>query len=101
MTTISPNKNIFASNEYALLLWLSEHQTDMRSKSVVKFSQSDIAGELQCSPTTVNKWMKSLCDSGCLEQQKKGNYRVTNTGQKVIAKMTEIDKLVGGKKNGK
>ena len=28
MTTIASNKNLFASNEYALLEWLSEHQTE-------------------------------------------------------------------------
>ena len=78
MTTIASNKNLFASNEYALLAWLSEHQTETRDGPVVMFSQNDLVKEHQCSPVTMNKWMKALCKSGCLEPHKKrGNYRVT------------------------
>ncbi len=69
MTTISAN--IFASKEYALLSWLAERQTDTRDGPVVPFSQNDLVQELQCSPVTINKWMKSLCDSGCLTPYKK------------------------------
>lgn len=94
-------KNLFASNEYALLEWLSEHQTETCDGFVVKFSQSDLVKEYQCSPVTMNKWMKALCRSGCLEpHNKRGNYRVTDIGQAVIARMHEIDRIVGGNKNG-
>lgn len=102
MTTIASNKNLFASNEYALLAWLSEHQTETCDGPAVLFSQNALVREHQCSPVTINKWMKALCKSGCLEQfKKRGNYRITETGQAVIAKMKEIDQLVGGNKNGK
>ncbi len=102
MATMASYKNLFASNEYALLAWLSEHQTETCDGLVVMFSQNDLVKEHQCSPVTMNKWMKSLCKSGCLEPYKKrGNYRVTETGQAVIARMHEIDQLIGGKKNGK
>ena len=100
VTTISAN--IFASKEYALLSWLAERQTDTRDGPVVPFSQNDLVQELQCSPVTINKWMKSLCDSGCLTPYKKrGKYRINNAGQAVIAAMQEIDKIVGGNENGK
>lgn len=102
MTTSLSNKNLFATNEYALLAWLSEHQTETRDGLVVMFSQNDLVKEHQCSPVTMNKWMKALCNSGCLEpHEKRGNYRVTEAGKEVIARMHEIDKIVGGKKNGK
>ena len=101
MATIAFNKNLFASNEYALLAWLSEHQIETCDGLVVKFSQNDLVREHQCSPVTMNKWMKALCKSGCLEPYKKrGNYRVTEAGQAVIAKMHEIDQIIGGRGNG-
>ena len=66
------------------------------------FSQNDLVKELQCSPVTMNKLMKALCQSGCLEKYKKrGNYRVTDTGKAVIARMNEIELLIGGNINGK
>lgn len=100
VTTIPAN--IFASKEYALLSWLAEHQTDTRDGPIVPFSQNDLVQELQCSPVTINKWMKSLCDSGCLTPyRKRGKYRITDVGQAVIAAMQEIDRIVGGNKNGK
>ena len=100
MTTISGN--IFASKEYALLAWLSEHQTETREGPVVMFSQNDLVREHQCSPVTINKWMKALCKAGCLEPYKKrGAYRVTETGRAVIARMHEIDQLIGGTENGR
>ena len=101
MTTIALNKNLFASNEYALLAWLWEHQTETCDGPVVKFSQNDLVKEHQCSPVTMNKWMKALCKSGCLETYtKRGNYRVTEAGQAVIARMHEIDQIIGGNGNG-
>ena len=100
MTTIASNKNLFASNEYALLEWLSEHQTETCDGPVVMFSQNDLVKEHQCSPVTMNKWMKALCKSGCLESYKKrGNYRVTETGHAIVKKMREIDQILGGNRN--
>lgn len=93
--------NIFASKEYALLLWLSEHQINIRNKRVIRYSQNEIADEIQCSPVTVNKWIKALCTSGCLVQTKKGNYYITPNGNEVIAAMTKIDLIVGGTRHGK
>ena len=94
--------SIFASKEYALLAWLSEHQTDTRDGPIIPFSQDDLSKEYQRSIATTNKMMQALCDSGCLEKYKKrGKYRITETGQAVIAKMHEIEQLVGGTQNGK
>lgn len=81
MITIATNKNLFASNEYALLAWLSEHQTETRDGPVVMFSQNDLVKEHQCSPVTMNKWMKALCKSGCLEPHKKrGKVKIKGQG---------------------
>ena len=102
MIAIASNKNLFASNEYALLAWLSVHQTETRYGPVVMFSQNDLVKEHQCSPATINKWMKALCKSGCLEPHKKrGNYRVTEAGNAVIDRMREIELIIGGNSNGK
>ncbi len=91
---------LFGSKEYHFLNWLkSQEQTTSRG-ATINFSQEEIAAEYGSSPATVNKWLQSLQSVGCVEQKKKGSYCVTKTGGAVIAKMQEIEKLVGGKKNG-
>ncbi len=90
--------NVFASEEYLLLSWLSEHPTKTKSASIIKFSQVEIAQELGCSPTTVNKRMQALQKAKCIKQQgKKGNYVITRTGDEVIERMKQIEQLLGGK----
>ncbi len=96
------NKSIqlFVSKEYRFLDWLkSQEQTTSRG-AVINFSQEEIAAEYGSSPATVNKWLQALQSAGCVEQKKKGSYRVTKTGSAIIDKIQEIEKLVGGKKNG-
>ena len=90
----------FALKEYYLLHWMAQHETDTSAGLMVKFSQADLAIECKSSPATVNKWLAALRKAKCVEIVKRGNYRITNTGHDVIAKMQEIEKLVGGKKNG-
>ena len=91
---------LFGSKEYRFLNWLkSQEQTTSRG-TTINFSQEEIAVEYGSSPATVNKWLQALQSAGCVEQKKKGSYCVTKTGEAVIAKMQEIEKLVGGKKNG-
>ena len=90
---------LFGSKEYRFLNWLrSQEQTTSRGPTI-NLSQEEIAVEYGSSPATVNKWLQALQSVGCVEQKKKGSYRVTQTGNAVIAKMEEIEKLVGGKKN--
>lgn len=92
----------FASEEYLLLLWLSEHLTKTNAASVVKFSQAEIAQEQGCSPTTVNKRMQMLQKVNCISPYgKKGNYIITETGSQVIKQMKQIESLIGGQQNGK
>ena len=92
--------NAFASEEYLLLRWLAVHLTTTSRISVVKFSQSEIAQELGCSPTTINKRMQILQQHNCIKPyRKKGNYLITETGQQIIAKMDEIESIIGGHKN--
>lgn len=91
---------LFASKEYYLLHWMAQHETDTSAGLMVKFSQMELAVECKSSPATVNKWLTALRKAKCVEIVKRGNYRVTSTGHDVIAKMQEIEKLVGGKKNG-
>ena len=97
-----PEKSIqlFGSKEYYFLSWLKSQEQQTSHGSVINFSQEEIAIEYGSSPATVNKWLQALQTVQCVEQKKKGSYRVTKTGSAVIAKMQEIEKLVGGKKNG-
>lgn len=91
---------LFGSKEYHFLNWLkSQEQTTSRG-ATINYSQEELAIEFGSSPATVNKWLRALQSAGCVEQKKKGSYCVTKTGGAVIAKMQEIEKLVGGKKNG-
>lgn len=95
------NKSIqmFGSKEYRFLNWLKGQEQTTSRGATINFSQEEIAVEYGSSPATVNKWLQALQSVGCVEQKKKGRYRVTQTGNAVIAKMEEIEKLVGGKKN--
>ena len=91
----------FASEEYLLLLWLSEHLTETKAASIIKFSQSEIAQEQGCSPTTINKRMQALQRVKCIQPHgKKGNYIITETGNQVIKQMKQIERLIGGHQNG-
>lgn len=93
-------ENVFASEEYLLLRWLAEHPTPTSNASVVKFSQNEIAQELGCSPTTINKRMRLLQKYNCIKPyRKRGNYLITETGQQVIARMDEIEAIIGGYRN--
>ncbi|MDO4812383.1 MAG: helix-turn-helix domain-containing protein [Eubacteriales bacterium] len=83
--------DIFKTEEAVLLLWLSDHQSKTRDGPVIKFSQNELADELQRSPTTVNKWMQALCKADCIESKKKGNYCMTHKGQKVVAAIRKIE----------
>lgn len=90
---------VFASEEYLLLRWLSRHQTQTNTIPVVKFSQTELAKEYNCSPTTINKRMQLLQKCNCIKPyRKKGNYLITETGQQIIAKMDEIESIIGGQK---
>ena len=87
--------NMFASEEYLLLLWLSEHTTKTKDDWVIKFSQTEIAQELSCSPTTVNKRMQLLQKAKCIKPHgKRGNYIITKTGSQVIEQMKIIERLL-------
>lgn len=91
---------LFGSKEYHFLSWLkSQEQTTSRG-AAINFSQEEIAAEYGKSPATINKWLQALQSAGCVDQRKKGSYRVTNTGNAVIAQMGKIDKLIGRTKNG-
>ncbi len=88
---------VFASEEYLLLRWLSQHQTQTSTISIVKFSQTELAKECSCSPTTINKRMQLLQKCNCIKPyRKKGNYLITETGQQIIAKMQEFEKIIEG-----
>lgn len=92
---------VFVTEEYLLLRWLAQHPTPTSNASIVKFSQNELAEELGCSPTTINKRMQLLKKCNCVKQyRKKGNYLITEAGQQVIAMMNEIERIIGGKKDG-
>lgn len=91
---------LFGSKEYHFLSWLKGQEHMTAHGSVINFSQEEIAAEYGSSPATVNKWLQALQSVDCVEQKKKGSYRITKTGNAVIAKMGEIEKLIGGKRHG-
>ena len=97
----SNSKNIFASKEYHLLYWLSNHQLQTVSGMIVKFSQAELAEEYGCSLATVNKLITDLRKANCIVSKKRGCYKITNIGCTVIDKMNEIEKAIGGQYNGK
>ena len=88
---------LFSSKEYRFLNWLKSKEQKTTRGLIINFSQEEIATEYGSSPATVNKWLQALQSVSCVEQKKKGSYRITKTGYAVIAKMEEIEKLVGGK----
>ena len=67
--------NVFASEEYLLLFWLSENLTKSKRKMSVRFSQTEIAEELNCSPTTINKRMRLLQKCKCIKLDGKKDMR--------------------------
>ena len=87
---------LFSSKEYHLLYWMAQHEIDTTDGPMVKFSQTELAKECDCSPATINKLLAALRKVNCVENKKRGNYCVTKTRQKVIAKMKEIEALIGG-----
>ncbi len=97
---IENKANVFASEEYILLAWLSKNLTCSKKKATNRFSQIEIADELDCSPTTINKRMRMLQQAKCVELDGKKGYIITDKGKKIIKKMNEIEDIIGGKKNG-
>ena len=89
--------NIFASEECRLLLWLSENMTKSRYKISNRFSQIEIAKELDCSPTTINKRIRILQNSDCIKLDGKKGYMITDKGKKIVGYMKKIENLDGGK----
>ena len=89
--------NPFASKEYRFLCWLMEHQTTVAGQQVVKFSQKELAVECGSCETLINRWLSTLRHAGCIASIKRGNYYITNRGYEVIAKMNEVEKVLGGK----
>lgn len=91
---------LFGSKEYHFLSWLERQEQETTRGAVINFSQEEIAAEYGSSPATVNKWIQALQSAHCIEQKKRGSYHVTKTGHAVIAKMKEIDTIIGGNRNG-
>lgn len=90
---------LFCSKECRFLFWLSEHSQNTSQGAVANFSQEELALEYGSSPATINKWIQSLQQAGCVEQKKKGSYRVTKVGYQVLTQMEKIEKIIGGKNN--
>ena len=88
--------NPFASREFLFLSWLGNHQSIVGGKSVVRFSQKELADEFGCCETTINKCLSVLRQTGCIEPIKKGNYFITKRGNEVIAEMEKIKQIIAG-----
>lgn len=87
---------VFASEEYLLLFWLSENLTKSKRKTSIRFSQTEIAEELNCSPTTINKRMRLLQNCKCIKLDGKKGYEITNKGKSVLKIMKKLETLDGG-----
>lgn len=87
---------LFGSKEYYFLNWLKSQEQATSRGTTINLSQEEIAVEYGSSPATVNKWLQALQSVGCVEQKKKGSYRITKTGNAVIAEMKEIERIVAG-----
>ena len=88
--------NVFASEEYLLLFWLSKNLTKSKQKTSVRFSQAEIAEELNCSPTTINKRMRLLQKCKCIKLDGKKGYEITNKGKSVLKIMKKLKTVDGG-----
>ena len=91
---------LFCSKEYHFLSWLKSQEQKMWDGKIINLSQEELALEYGSSPATVNKWLKSLCIAKCIEQKKKGSYRITKKGNKIIDHIGKIEKFYGGNENG-
>ena len=91
---------LFGSKEYHFLNWLKSQEQKTSRGTTINFSQEEIAAEYGSRQANVKKWLNDLQSVWCVEQKKKGSYRVTKTGDAVIAQMGKIEKLIGGNKNG-
>ena len=87
---------LFGSKEYYFLNWLKSQEQTTSLGAIINFSQEEIAIEYGSSPATVNKWLHALQAANCVEQKKKGSYRITKTGSAVIAQLKKIEELIGG-----
>lgn len=87
---------LFCSKEYHFLAWLKTKEQKMWDGKIINLSQEELALEYGSSPATVNKWLQALQSVGCVEQKKKGSYRVTKTGNAVIAEMKKIERIIAG-----
>lgn len=87
---------LFGSKEYRFLSWLKTKEQPTTRGPIINFSQEEIADEYGSSPATVNKWLQSLQEAACVEQKKKGSYRITETGNAVIAEMEKIERIIAG-----
>ncbi len=87
---------LFASKEYRFLSWLKSREQTTSLGAVINFSQEEIAIEYNSSPATINKWLQALQAVNCVEQKKKGSYRITKTGNEVIATMKKIEQIIMG-----
>lgn len=87
---------LFGSKEYHFLNWLKSQEQTTSCGATINFSQEEIAVEYGSSPATVNKWLQALQSVGCVEQKKKGSYRVTEIGNAVIAKMKQVERIITG-----
>ena len=92
---------VFASEESLLLMWLSENMTKGSYKTSNRYSQVEIAQELNCSPTTINKRIRALQDANCIALDGKKGYTITDRGKSIIDLMRKIVELDDESESGR
>ena len=84
--------DMFTTNEYKLLRFLSGLQSTTAEGKIILNSQEDIAKQFNQSIATINKLMQNLCSVGCVEKrgQRKG-YLITEQGKHVLKQIESIN----------
>lgn len=94
--------DIFTSKEFRFLQWLANQScVEIDGKKVIRMSQPQLAKAYGVSATTVFHLLETLKIANCIElNNKKSGYIITQTGHTVISKVKELEKIIGGNRNG-
>ena len=74
----------FANDRYRVLSYLSTQQVEVSNQMVVVMTQQELADNLHMSKLKVNEIMVGLVDGGFVDVPKRGRYRLTEKGVKVL-----------------
>ena len=83
--------NEFATDDYKMLVELSNHQIKIKGIDVIPLTQKEIAEECKISYPTANKLITILIEKGCLKPaENKGRYIITSKGSACIEELEKV-----------